>query len=181
MKPDSLTPHQQEAFAQYSELRQRNTSIITLGRLCSSFLNRQIWQSQSEMAAALGISKPHVTRLLHAARVPDEVIHTFGDAHRISFETVRTLAKIENQIGRLLLIARAGGFGTRRDLKVHEILAAFATGFVAPTREQVVRLARHKEEDYIRLYSAQLSRMSSDLPRLEKAINAILEGVLQLI
>ncbi|MPW11224.1 hypothetical protein GCT19_37800 [Paraburkholderia sp. CNPSo 3155] len=81
----------------------------------------------------------------------------------------------------MLLIARAVSFGTRSDLKVREILAGLATGFLAPIREQVVRLARHQEEGYIRLYSAQLSRMSLDLPRLEKAINAVLEGVLQLI
>ncbi len=155
--------------------------MIMLGRLCGSFLNRQMWESQSEMASALGISKPHVSRLLRAAKVPDEVIYTFGDVQRISFETVEALAKIENRIGRMLLIARAVSFGARSDLKVHEILAALATGFVAPIREQVVRLARHKEEGYIRLYSAQLSRMSADLPRLEKAINAVLEGVLQLI
>ena len=176
-----LSLRQEKALAQYRSLRQHKTSIIMAGRLCSSFLNRQIWQSQSEMASALGISKPHVTRLLRAAKVPDEVIRTFGDVHRISFETVETLAKIEKQIGRMLLIARAVGFGARSDLKVHEIVAALATGFLAPIPRQVVRLARHKEEGYIRLYSPQLIRMSSDLPRLERAINAVLIGVLQMI
>ncbi|OLL27742.1 hypothetical protein BTH42_31540 [Burkholderia sp. SRS-W-2-2016] len=181
MKTRSLTLPQQEALAQYNNLRRRNAPIIMVGRLCSWFLHRQIWQSQSEMASALGISKPHVTRLLRAAKVPDEVVHTFGDTHRISFETVETLTKIEKQSGRTLLVARAVSFGSRSDLKVHEILAALATGFVAQIRGGVVRLARHKEEGYIRLYSARLGRMSSDLPRLEKAINAVLNGVLQII
>ncbi|MBB5405170.1 transcriptional regulator with XRE-family HTH domain [Paraburkholderia atlantica] len=181
MQTDSLTLLQREALAQYNRLRQRKTSIIMFGRLCRSFLNREIWRSQSELASALGISKPHVTRLLRAAKVPDEVIHTFGDAHRISFETVETLAKIEKRTGRMLLIARAVSFGARSDLKVHEILAGLATGFLAPIRHQVVRLTRHKEEGYIRLYSPQLTSISSDLPRLERAINAVLIGVLQLI
>ena len=97
MKTDALTMRQQEALAEYSKLRQQKTSIITLGRRGSSFLIRQIWRSQAEMASALGISKPHVTRLLRAVKIPDEVVHTFGDAYRISFSTVETRAKIANR------------------------------------------------------------------------------------
>ncbi|WP_248295270.1 hypothetical protein [Paraburkholderia sp. UYCP14C] len=142
---------------------------------------RQIWQSQTEMASAVAISKPHVTRLLRAAKVPDEVVHTFGGVHRISFETVERLAKIKKESGRMLLIARAVSLGARSDLKVHEIFAGLASEFLAPIRKQVVRLARHNDEGYIRLYSPQLSRMSSDLPRLERTINTVLNGVLLLI
>jgi hypothetical protein len=53
MKTDALTMRQQEALAQYSKLRQQKASIIKLGRPCSSFLNRQIWRSQPEMASVL--------------------------------------------------------------------------------------------------------------------------------
>ncbi|WP_244144584.1 hypothetical protein [Paraburkholderia hospita] len=183
-KPLKIDPHtfrQQEALAQYNKLRQRKTSIIILGRLCAYFLTGRIWRSQSEMALALGVSKPHVTRMLHAATIPDEVIHTFGDVYRISFAIAEKLVKLEKRTGRRRLRDSAAILGARPDLDVRTILAALATGLPVPTDRTVVRLTRHNEENYIRLYSPQLSRISSDVPRLEKAINAVLGAVLQLI
>ncbi|BCF98043.1 hypothetical protein PPGU19_026120 [Paraburkholderia sp. PGU19] len=119
--------------------------------------------------------------MLHAAKIPDEVIHTFGDVYRISFAIAEKLVKLEKRTGRRRLRDSAAILGARPDLDVHTILAALATGLPVPTDRTVVRLTRYNEENYIRLYSPQLSRISSDVPRLEKAINAVLGAVLQLI
>src|SRR5882762_8723513 len=74
-----------DAVNQHVRLRERRSSALAYGRFYLDLLERKIWSTQAELAVGLEVSKGHISKALKAARLPNEVLRTFGASDRVSF------------------------------------------------------------------------------------------------
>ncbi|TDN59104.1 hypothetical protein [Paraburkholderia sp. BL10I2N1] len=171
----SLSVQRKEAQHRHSDMREERASTVAIGRFYACLMQAKVWASQAALSVGLGVSKAHVSRHLKAARLPDEVIKTFGDDRRISFRTIDLLEQLSKEIGEDRLRQHAIQLGMRKDLSPRDILVALATGSASELPSQVVRLSVHRGERYIRLDSPHIRRLSKDLPNLEAKLNLALK------
>ena len=101
--------------------------------------------------------------------VPEEIARVFGD-RRLSYRTVIILDEIAEQIGQAKLLENAKRLGVRNDLNIRSILTALSTGDIATDQGDKIRLVAMKKENYVRLYSPEISKLRRTLPQLERQL-----------
>jgi hypothetical protein len=154
----------------FRKMRQSGATLVERGRFCQRLLTQGVWPNQTAVAGGLGESLVQVSRCLKASRVPEEIASVFGD-RRLSHRTVMVLDEIAEKIGQSKLQENARRLGVRNDLNIRAILTALSIGdFSADDQGDEIRLVAMKNENYVRLYSPEITKLRRALPQLKKQI-----------
>lgn len=172
---DSILRQRDSARKEFAILRRNKASLFDRGHFYRQLLNGGVWTSQAALALGLGESAVQVSRCLKASRVPRTVLEVFGDRARVSGRTVMLLEKIASEVGEEKLLETAKLLGVRSDLTVQEIILRLSRG----QSERLdgagkVRLVSKLGENYVRLYTADLTKCRRELSNLEALIDAAL-------
>lgn len=153
----------------FRKMRQSGAAPVERGRFCQRLLTQGVWPNRRALADGLGESLVQISRYFKASRVLEEIARVFGD-RRLSYRTVIILDEIAEQIGQAKLIENAKRLGVRNDLNIRSILSALSTNDFAADQGDKIRLVAMKKENYVRLYSPEISKIRRTLPQLERQI-----------
>lgn len=65
-----LIPNRLTAVSMHNRLRAAKAPVVVMGRFYSAMIERGLWVTQKELAAGLGVSTAHTSRMLAVARLP---------------------------------------------------------------------------------------------------------------
>ena len=160
-------PNHQTAIALHKRLRETNAPLVTMGRFYMSMVQRGLWENQKTMASDLSVSAAQVSKMLAAARLPEEVLKLFGD-RALGFRDVSTLHTLVQQFGKTEITNRAKDvpFGC----SVEDIFAVLTTGRKTPLAG--VRVSIVRGQKHLRLDVPNFEQVAPRIKELEQIINA---------
>lgn len=72
-------PNQLSAVSMHNRLRAAKAPVVVMGRFYSAMIERGLWVRQKELAAGLGVSTAHTSRMLAVARLPEVLLDAIAD------------------------------------------------------------------------------------------------------
>ena len=159
------------ALEHQMHLRGQKASALTYGRFYQRLLESRVWSTQLELSDGLSVSKGHVSKAIKAARLPIEVVRTFGPERRVSFRVVEALDELTAVMGAERLVKHAGQLGERSDLPVAQVLDALVRGDRPNLVPGSNRMSVGRGGRYIRIESPDIAEMISRLHEIETALN----------
>jgi len=160
-------PNRQTAIAFHKLLRETNAPLVTMGRFYMSIVQKGLWANQKAMASELGVSTAQVSRMLSAARLPEEVLAVFADKP-LGFRDVATLHTLVQQLGKTEIARRAKdiSFGC----SVDDIFSVLTTGKKASIKG--VRVSIVRGQKHLRLDVPNFEQIAPRIKELELILNA---------
>jgi hypothetical protein len=170
--PDPVSLQSRElALGEHAALRSEKATAIAYGRFYLGLLEKDVWGSQSELAAGLSVSKGHVSKAIKAARLPGPVVQAFGAESRVSFRVVEALDELIKVVGIEKLREHAAQIGRRPDVPVPQLLQALAVGERPDYDRMPFRLSVARNGRYIRIDSPEIAALISRLPEVQTALD----------
>jgi hypothetical protein len=133
----------------------------------------RVWARQKELAAGLGVSTAHTSRMLAVARLPEVVLDAIADKP-LSAAQVATLHALMRQVGEKLISERAASLAPGSTTA--DIFAFLTTG--QRTAHDAVRIsvARGKKggKKYLRIDTPDFASVASRVREIELLVSALL-------
>lgn len=166
----SEVPNRRTAVAVHRRLRDANAPLIKLGMFYRAMLERKIWGNQKSMATELGVSTAQLSRMVVAARLPQEVLALFGEKQQLAFRDVATLNTLIHQYGEAEIAKRASAILPGAPLG--DIFSLLTTGRRVPRKGVKVSIARGGK--YLRVEAPNLAQIAPRVKEVEEVLNALL-------
>ncbi len=167
------------ALIKHARLRADSASAVTLGRFYEHLLRNKLWDSQTSLAADLGISAAQVSRARAAARLPDEVIQTLenGDGCGITFRKARAIELLIEALGAAVVQQNARLLRHSSQLT----LDAFVSAVIGARKDSgtpLIRLVADERAMHIRIESPEIRRLFPHIAQLEGFLSTAVRAVL---
>ncbi len=170
MERDYQMAHDREAaIAIHKRLRVTKASVIALGKFYLSVLDHGLWPSQRAIATELGISLSQVSKMVGAARLPEEVLNILR-GRAVSFRNIDSFQTLTRQLGEAEIVRRAG-FVTH-NCSLEDVFSVLTTG--KPVTRKGVRISIVPGKKYLRLDVPNFEQIAPQIAELEQFINALL-------
>ncbi|WP_429496276.1 hypothetical protein [Paraburkholderia youngii] len=163
-------PNQRTAIATHKRLKAANESVVVMGRFYLALIERGLWPTQKALASELGVSGAHMSRLLAAARLPDEVLRAFGDRHAFSFTDIATLQLLVKENGEQVIQQRARD--VPQNARPEDVLGILTTGKRPAPRG--IRVTLGRDGKHLRIESPNIKRVIPRIEELERILNVLL-------
>ncbi|MEX3639631.1 hypothetical protein [Paraburkholderia sp. BR14320] len=163
-------PNQRAAIATHTRLKAANESLVVMGQFYLALIERGLWPTQKALASELGVSGAHMSRMLAAARLPEEVLRAFGDRHAFSFTDIATLQLLVKEKGEQVIKQRAQA--VPQNARPEDVLGALTTGKRPAPLGIRVRLGRDRK--HLRIESPNIERVIPRIEELEQILNVLL-------
>ncbi|MDR6208226.1 hypothetical protein [Paraburkholderia graminis] len=142
-----------------------------MGRFYSAMIER-VWVRQKELAAGLGVSTAHTSRMLAVARLPEVLLDAIADKP-LSAAQVATLHALMQQVGEKLISERAASLPPGSTTA--DIFAFLTTGRRPPQNAVSISVARGKKggKKYLRIDTPDIASVASRVREIELLVNAL--------
>lgn len=166
-------PNQLTAVSMHNRLRAAKAPVVVMGRFYSAMIERGLWISQKDLAAGLGVSTAHTSRMLAVARLPEVLLEAIADKP-VSAAEVATLHALIRQVGEKLVAERAANLPSGSTTA--EIFAFLTTGQRLARNAVRISIARGKNrgKKYLRIDAADFASVASRVREIEALVNALL-------
>lgn len=166
-------PNQLSAVSMHNRLRAAKAPVVVMGRFYSAMIERGLWVTQKELAAGLGVSTAHTSRMLAVARLPEVLLDAIADKP-LSPAQVATLHALMRQVGEKLISERAARLSPRSTTA--DIFAFLTTGQRPPHKAVSISVARGKKggKRYLRIDTPDFASVASRVREIELLVNALL-------
>ncbi|MGF6652779.1 hypothetical protein OKW34_003368 [Paraburkholderia youngii] len=162
--------NQGTAIATHKRLKAANESLVVIGRFYLALIEQGLWPTQKALASELGVSGAHMSRMLAAARLPEEVLRAFGDRHAFSFADIATLQFLVKENGEQVIKQRARA--VPQNTRPEDVLGILTTGKRSAPRGIRIRLGRDRK--HLRVESPNIERLIPRIEELEQFFNVLL-------
>jgi hypothetical protein len=169
LAPEGIEDREAAIFL-HTAMRRKHCPPAEFGNLYRVTLDRKLWPSQAQLAAAFGVSTAHVSRALAMSRLPAEVIAAIGGASKLSFRVARALETLIAVQGTEVIRARAAELAAQRSVDAGRALTFLAKGKFPAIGEPMLTLAVDSSGEFIRIDSPTLDSVIAALPQLEKIL-----------
>ncbi|MBM5584919.1 hypothetical protein [Burkholderia pseudomallei] len=165
-------PNKRTAISLHKQMRAEGASIVQLGELYISMIDRRLWSSQAAMAADFGLSPSNVSRSITAARLPRAVVNAVGGDVKLTFSLAERLDFFVTQLGASVVSDRASKIPD--GLSIPEIEHALLTG--APPRPDEVTVSLSADRHHLIVESPRLPTILREAPNIVQLINSMLRA-----
>ncbi|RQS45127.1 hypothetical protein [Burkholderia sp. Bp8986] len=161
---------------QHLELRRVGAPPVVLGRFYRELLDRKLWPTQAQLAAALSVSKAIVTRSIQASLLPPEVIESFGGPDHVSFRAAEFATRLIRKIGSEVVARRA--LTVPPGAAPVNVKSILCTGVAQAKDDFALRLSPGATGRYIRIDSPNIQRVIPHLSLLQDLMNTLFPSLL---
>jgi hypothetical protein len=167
--PFDEIPDRQTALALHKRLRETKAPLIDMGRFYLFMVEQGRWATQKTMASDLGVSTAQVSRLVAAARLPEELLELFANKALV-FSDIATLHMLVRQFGKTEIANRAKGVPLECSLE--DIFSILTTGKKPPRKG--VRISIVRGQKYLRVDVPKFAQIAPQIRELEQIFNILL-------
>jgi hypothetical protein len=162
------------ARAMHDQIRANQCSNYELGIFYRSLLNAEVWTTQRELAAALGVSAPAMSRLLSLSRISPEIVDALDGASALTYRTGQLILDAIERLGEKVIVkrmrdAKEAGYWEIDDLLEYVVAERLPEADLTPVR---VRIGRDKQS--LRVEMGDLSRFAGSFAKLESWLSSAL-------
>jgi len=162
-------PNQLTAVAVHNRLRAAKAPVVVIGRFYAAMIERGLWLNQRALAAGLGVSKSHASRMVAVGRLPESLLEAIADKPLSSAE-VATLHALIKEVGEKLISERASSLSPRSTTA--DLFAFLTTGQHLP--KKAIRISIAKGRKYLRIDTPDFASVASRAREIETIVNAVL-------
>ncbi|WP_322048142.1 hypothetical protein [Paraburkholderia sp. J67] len=162
------------ARAMHDQIRAIQCSNYQLGVFYQSLLTAEVWTTQRDLAAAVGVSAPAMSRLLSLARISPEIVGALDGASALTYRTGQLILDAIERLGEKVIVtrirdAKEAGYWEIDDLLEYVVADRLPEADLTPVR---VRIGRDKQS--LRVEMGDLSRFTGSFAKLESWLSSAL-------